>query len=58
MNNPHFLKLSFTGADLEGEKFCRETVDDGTIYFIIDKDLARKIDRVLIKHEEEIEKEE
>jgi len=57
MSNTHFLELSYTGADLEGKAFCRETVDDGSIYFIIDKELARKIDLLLIQHEDDLEKE-
>lgn len=51
MNNPHFLKLSFTEDNLQTKKFHRERADDGTIYFIVDDDLAMKIDLLLIEHE-------
>ena len=43
---------------MKENEFCDNCDDEGSIYFIIDKDLAQKVDKLLVDHEKEQEKKE
>ena len=58
MHGVHFLKLLFRVAEMKENEFCDNCDDEGSIYFIIDKDLAQKVDKLLVDHEKEQEKKE
>lgn len=58
MHGMHFLKLLFREAEMKEDKFSDNCDDEGSIYFIIDKDLAQKMDKLLVDHEKEKEKKE
>ena len=58
MHGMHFLKLLFREAEMKENEFSDNCDDEGSIYFIIDKDLAQKVDKLLVDHEKEQEKKE
>ena len=55
MHGMHFLKLLFREAEMKENEFSDNCDDEGSIYFIIDKDLAQKVDKLLVDHEKEQE---